>query len=204
MKSGKQVEVYLEELAQVLLDLGVQQPFHMLITGGAYMLLLNKRSFTEDVDFALVYTPPFIPQGNQIFEVLCMRAEVSGARSAIPFSQEFQQAVIIVAQRHRGLAKDWLNDEAASYYYDDAPQVAVTFWRSFGGMIYAYLPTLDYLFATKVAAFRPKDENDLKLLIKALRITTRAQAKAIVDRFLLPEAQAFWQVDDNLTILFPK
>ena len=111
--------------------------------------------------------------------------------------------MLTIAERHPGLAKDWLNDEAAEYYYDDAPQPDVTFWRSFGEVLYVYLPTPEYMFATKIAAYRPKDENDIKALIKDLNMKNRTQAKAIIDRFLLPQAQEFWEVEENLDTLFP-
>ena len=167
------------------------------------MLLNQKRQFTEDIDFALIEQPQRIPQSSQVFRVTVTHAEVFRAQSTVPFSAEFRQAVLLVAQRHPGLPKDWLNDEAAEYYYDDAPQPDVTFWRSFRDVLYVYLPTLAYVFSTKIAASRPKDEQDIHALIQDLNITTRAQAKAIIDRFLLPDAQAFWQVEENLDIFFP-
>jgi hypothetical protein len=58
MDNDKQIVHYLEELAKALTDLQVTQPFHMLITGGAYMLLQKKRRFTLDIDFALIQSPP--------------------------------------------------------------------------------------------------------------------------------------------------
>jgi len=43
--NGKQITDYLEEVANVLIDLHVPVPFHMLVAGGAYMLLQKKRLF---------------------------------------------------------------------------------------------------------------------------------------------------------------
>lgn len=202
MDNGKQITQYLEEVAQVLVDLQVTTPFHMLITGGAYMMLHKKRKFTEDIDFAIVERPSHLPKKNHVLQVTVSHTEVCRSRSPVPFAAEFKQAVLLIAQRHPGLATDWLNDEAAEYYYDDAPQPDVTFWRSFGNTLYIYLPTLEYIFATKIAAYRPKDETDITLLMKDLHIKNRTQAKVIIDRFLLPDAQAFWQVEDNLDTLF--
>lgn len=167
------------------------------------MILHKKRKFTEDIDFAIVEQPQRPPKNNQVFQVTLTTTEVSRSRSTIPFSAEFKQAVLLIAQRHPGLAKDWLNDEAAEYYYDDAPQPDVTFWRSFADVLYVYLPTLEYMFATKIAAYRPKDATDIKVLMKDLKIKNRTHAKAIIDRFLLPQAQEFWEVEDNLDSLFP-
>ena len=167
------------------------------------MLLNHKRRFTEDIDFALVEQPSSVPPNNQVFRVTVIHSEVFRVHSTVPFSSEFRQAVLLVAQRHPGLAKDWLNDEAAEYYYDDAPQPDVIFWRSFRDVLHVYLPTQAYVFATKIAASRPKDEQDIHILMQDLNITNRLQAKEIIDRFLLPDAQTFWQVEENLDTLFP-
>ncbi|GLV56032.1 hypothetical protein KDH_28760 [Dictyobacter sp. S3.2.2.5] len=200
---SKQIEKYLDELAEVLRQLQVPSAqFHLLIAGGAYMLIQKKRRFTEDIDFAIIQRPSRIPR-NRVFQVSIEHTEIAQARTGVPFSAEFKRAVHIIAQRHSELAGDWLNDEAASYYYDDAPQPEVTFWQSFQGILYCYLPTREYVFATKIAASRPKDVNDIQVLMRDLKIKNRAQAKQIIDRFLLPEAQMFWQVDDQLDLLFP-
>jgi hypothetical protein len=64
MENSKQIIHYFEELAQVLRDLSVTIPFHLLITGGAYMLLHKKRRFTLDIDVALVESPGIVrPKG---------------------------------------------------------------------------------------------------------------------------------------------
>jgi len=62
---------------------------------------------------------------------------------------------------------------------------------------------MEYILATKIAAYRPKDADDIQLLIRDLNIRTREQVKAIVDKFLLPDAQEFWEVEEKLDILFP-
>jgi hypothetical protein len=53
------------------------------------------------------------------------------------------------------------------YYYDDAPEADIMFWQHFSNILYVYLPTLEYVFITKIAAYRAKDQNDIKLLIQA-------------------------------------
>lgn len=202
MDNGKQIIQYLEELAKALADLQVTNPFHILITGGAYMLLHKKRRFTLDIDFAIIESPPRA-RPKKVFRTTIQRIEVSRRTSTVPFAVEFKQAVGMVAQRHRDLLDDWLNDEAAVYFYDDAPHAEVTFWRSFEDIVYVYLPTMEYMLATKIAAYRPKDADDIQLLIRDLNIRTREQLKAIVDKFLLPDAQEFWEVEEKLDILFP-
>ncbi len=201
MDNGKQVTHYLEELAQVLIDLQVTTPFHMLITGGAYMLLQEKRRSTEDIDFAIVEDPQITTSRDQVFCIIVKNVEV--ARNTVPYATEFKQAVAIVARRHKNLPDDWLNDEAAVYYYDDAPSAEVTYWRSFRNILYLYLPTMEYILATKIAAYRQKDAKDIQILIDELKVRTHAQAKTIIDKFLLPDAQEFWEVDEKLEILFP-
>ncbi len=201
MDNGKQVTLYLEELAHVLTELHVLTPFHILISGGAYMLLQNKRRSTEDIDFAIVEHPEGTP-GNETFLTTVKNIEV--CRNTVPYSKEFKQAVEMIAQKYpEKLPEDWINDEAAVYYYDDAPQAEVRFWRSFEDILYVYLPTMEYVLATKIAAYRLKDASDIQLLIRELKVETREQAREIVDKFLLPDAQEFWEVDDKLEMLFP-
>jgi len=203
LESGEQVTGYLEELAEALADLKVTEPFHMLITGGAYMLLRNKRRSTLDIDFALIEDPqPGILPG-QACALRVRRAEISGQTTTVPYAREFKQAVQVVARRHGNLPPDWLNDEAAVYYYDDAPQAEGSFWRAFGRSLFVYLPSMEYILATKIAAYRPKDTNDIRLLMQDLHISTRAQVETIVARFLLPDAREFWETDEKLEILFP-
>lgn len=202
MDNGKQIMQYFEELANVLAELHVTARFHILVAGGAYMLLQNKRRSTEDIDFALIESPDEQTKLHEPFRTMVQRTEVSRRTSSVPFAADFKQAVAIVGQRHR-LPPDWLNDEAAVYYYDDAPHAEVVFWRSFGETLWIYLPTMQYMLATKLAAYRPKDANDIQMLIQDLNVQTREQAQAIVDKFLLPDAQTFWELDEKLDILFP-
>ena len=166
------------------------------------MLLQQKRRSTLDIDFALIKIPR-TARPKKVFRTIVQRFEVSRRTSTVPFASEFKQAVRMVAQRHQNLLDDWLNDEAAVYFYDDAPHAEVTFWRFFENILFVYLPTMEYILATKIAAYRPKDADDIQLLIHDLNIRTREQAKAIVDKFLLPDAQEFWEVGEKLEILFP-
>lgn len=203
MDNAKQIITYLEELTRVLAELGVNQSFHILIAGGAYMLLQRQRRATEDIDFARIASPVARVKPNRPFMTTVLRGELASLTNAVPFAEEFREAVAVVAH-HRKLPDDWLNDESAVYYYDDAPQAEVSFWREFGGLLYVYLPSREYILATKIAAWRQKDEEDIRVLLRELGIGNWEQAKAIVNRFLLPSAQEFWEVDDHLDILFPE
>lgn len=205
MNTSKQITQNLEEIAKVLGDeLHVPTQFHLIIAGGAYMLLNSWRDATQDIDFAMISTPPFPPSPDQTFRVQIEKVEISGRSSAVPYASEFKQAVKIVASRNKGLPEDWLNDEAAVYYYEDAPEAEVTFWRSFNDLIFVYLPIKEYILATKIAASRQQDEKDIQRLLQELHISTRKQAQTIVDTFLLPESQEFWEVKKTLKRLFPR
>ncbi len=101
-----------------------------------------------------------------------------------------------------GLPEDWINDESAIYMYDDAPGADIFLWQSWAGVLFVYLPTAEYVFALKVAAYRLKDRADCKALLQTLGLGTMEEAQAVIDKFLLPEAQEFWQVKAKLKRLF--
>jgi hypothetical protein len=202
MDNPQQIEQYLETLAIELGMLGVAMEYHLVITGGAYLILQQERNYTEDIDFALI-AGVSQPTPGQVIQTMVQRMVVASLRSTVPYAVEFRQAITNVAVAYR-LSLDWMNDEAAEYYYDDAPSVDVLFWRSFQGRLFIYLPTPEYVFATKIMANRPKDQDDIRLLIQKLQIRTRAQAQAILDRFILPEGQQFYEMSKTLKRLFRK
>lgn len=199
MRNEKQIREYLSEVAEVLEQLGVTRPIHILISGGVFMLLLKQRTFTEDIDFASIRVSGRV---DGKFSATVIQDEVFNTRSRLPYAQEMRQAIIVVAQRHRQLTEDWLNDESAKYLYDDAPHPVVQLWNVFGRVLSVYLPSAEYILATKLAASRPKDEKDIKVLLKQLKIKRREQLQQIVDQFLLPDAQEFWQVGERIDDLF--
>lgn len=48
---AEDIENYLSQLGQELLKRGIQEPIHLLLIGGAYMLLLtNTARNTDDID----------------------------------------------------------------------------------------------------------------------------------------------------------
>src|SRR5579885_2331015 len=91
LESGEQITHYLEELAEVLADLKVGTPFHMLITGGAYMLLRDKRRSTLDIDFALLESPQPAMLPGQALPLTVKRTEISRKTTTVPYSTEFKQ-----------------------------------------------------------------------------------------------------------------
>ena len=202
MDNSQQIERYLETLARELGVLGVTTQYHLVITGGAFLILQQARNFTEDIDFALIAGVSH-PIPGQVLQTTVERMSVGSLQSTVPYAAEFRQAVLNVAMAYH-LPPDWMNDDASEYYYDDAPRVDVQFWRSFEGRLFVYLPVPEYIFATKIMANRLKDQGDIRLLIQKLQIRSRAQAQAILDRFVLPEGQQFYEVQKTLRRLFRK
>src|SRR5437899_1837808 len=85
LNNSKEIIQYLEELAKVLIDLQVTSPFHILIAGGAYMILQDKRRSTMDIDFAIVESPG-VTKANKVFRVTVQRAEISSNKITVPFA----------------------------------------------------------------------------------------------------------------------
>lgn len=200
MDSSKQIIMYLEELAQVLHNLGVTVQFHILVTGGAYMILQQQRRSTEDIDFALLTSQSEV-KPNTVFHATVQRGEIASRASLVPGATAFKEAIGTIAARYN-LPLDWMNDEAAVYLYDDAPGADVYLWQSFGDILFVYLPTMEYVFATKIAAYRRKDFKDIQILMSELGIRSLEDAWGVVDKFLLPDAQQFWEVEKKLKRLF--
>lgn len=83
MDNGEQIIAYLEEVAGVLCDLHVDVPFHLLITGGAYMLLQKQRRSTKDIDFALIVPPQSMAELYKPFHARVLQTELSRRASAV-------------------------------------------------------------------------------------------------------------------------
>lgn len=197
MDKAEDILAYLAALADDLVRAGADKQYHILVSGGAYMLLNGTRRNTDDIDFATI-VPEDRPAPGRVFRTTVQkRGEVAtrGRRSG------FSQAVMAVAARY-GLPDDWINDECAVYLYDDAPGADIYLWQTFAGVLFVYLPIAEYVFALKVTAYRLKDRKDCKTLACNLGITTPGQAQAVIDRYILPDAQAFWEVSKKLKQLF--
>lgn len=198
MDRAEEIQAYLEALASELARLGARQQYHILVSGGAWMLISGNRRATDDIDFAVV-APERRPRPGKVFRTTVQRrGEVAtrGSRGV------FAHAVASVAGAY-GLPEDWLNDESAVYLYDDAPGADIYLWQAWPKAgLYVYLPTAEYVFALKVTAYRRKDVNDCRVLAATLGISTPEQAQAVVDRYILPDAQAFWEVKKKLKRLF--
>jgi hypothetical protein len=197
MKKAQEIHEYLAALADELVIRGVRQQYHLLISGGAFMLLLGQRRVTDDIDFAMV-APERRPKTGRVFKTTVQKRGEIATRAG---RGAFSEAVWAVAGTY-GLTEDWLNDESAVYLYDDAPQADVYLWQTFADVLFVYLPVDEYVFALKVTAYRRKDREDCRALMHRLKIRTPEQARALIDLYILPEAQEFWQVEKKLKQLF--
>jgi hypothetical protein len=157
----------------------------------------GQRRATDDIDFALI-TPERLPRTGHVFRTTIQQRTEMATRGR---QGVFSTAVEAVAARYR-LPEDWINDESAVYLYDDAPDADIYLWQSWADVLFVYLPTAEYVFALKVTAYRRKDVADCKSLADSLGITTAEQARAVIDRYILPDAQVFWEVPKKLKRLF--
>lgn len=87
-----------------------------------------------------------------------------------------------VAQ-HEQLPDGWLNTAAAGFTYNFIKKPNMVLWRAFPGL-QVYLPSLEYLFVTKVMAGREKDDLDIKALAVALRLSTGKDAIDLVRHYV--------------------
>ncbi len=66
MDKANEILAYLEALAEELIRLNTRQQYHILVTGGAYMLLQGERRATDDIDFATV-APEHRPKAGRVW-----------------------------------------------------------------------------------------------------------------------------------------
>jgi len=177
------IEACLRDLGDEMEHKRVKGPIQVMITGGAYMLLMvQNRQFTEDIDFfPLNFQPPTQPSKET-------RACQSAARA--------------VAKRH-GLSRDWINDVSATMLGELGPDPVFQLWATFK-KLQVYLPPLNYILALKLFAGRQKDMDDIQALCQQLDITTRAQAQAILDAYVYPRWQQEYRVALTLKQVFPR
>jgi hypothetical protein len=159
---AEDIERYLAELGTELKNRGLNKPVHVLLIGGAYMLLLaNAPRSTKDID---------------IFWL-----DEDGLQRAYA---PLRESVQIIKQRHN-LDADWLNYLAQMLMYDEVIVPDGKLWKRFGPL-HVYAPPREYILALKIAAGRDKDLADCAILLSKTRIRTREQAQHVVERYLLP------------------
>ena len=179
---AEDIENYLSQLGQELAKQGIQQPIHLLLIGGAYMLLLtNTARNTDDID---------------IFWL-----EEEGLQRAL---RPLQAGVSAVAQANQ-INPDWLNYMTQLLMYDLVIVPEGNLWKTYGPL-YIYAPPQEYILALKIFAGREKDIEDCKILLQQTEIGSRQQAQSLLDRYILPDARqnSSETIARSLDILFEK
>lgn len=163
---AEDIEKYLSQLGQELLRRGIHEPVHLLLIGGAYMLLLtNTARNTDDID---------------IFWL----EEEEGLQRAL---RPLQEGVIAVAEANQ-IDPNWLNYMTQLLMYDLVIVPKGNLWKTFGPL-HIYAPPQEYILALKIFAGRDKDIEDCKILLQQVEIRTRQQAQILLDRYILPDAR---------------
>ncbi len=180
---AEDIENYLFQLGQELQKRGIQEPVHILIIGGAYMLLLtNTARNTDDID------------------IFWLEEEEGLQRVLRPL----QDGVIAVAERNQ-IDPNWLNYMTQLLMYDLVIIPDGDLWKAFGPL-HIYAPPQEYILALKIFAGREKDIEDCKILLQQMGIITRQQAQVLLDHYILPDAQKnnTETIERSLNILFGK
>src|SRR6266849_2052983 len=180
---AEDIENYLSQLGQALLKRGIQEPIHLLLIGGAYMLLLtNTARNTDDID---------------IFWL----EEEEGLQRAL---RPLQEGVIAVAEANQ-IDPNWLNYMTQLLMYDLVIVPEGNLWKTFGPL-HIYAPPKEYILALKIFAGRDKDIEDCRILLQQVKVSTRQQAQMLLDRYILPDAQQnnSEMIARSLNILFGK
>lgn len=165
---AEEIERYLSQLGQELSDKGVQKPVHILMIGGAYMLLLmHAPRTTDDVDF------------------FWLEDDEAVLQQAIYALRDGVQAV---AEKN-DLEIDWLNYMTHLLMYDQVPIPKGKLWKRYGPL-HIHVPSKQYILALKIIAGRNKDLEDSRLLCQETHIKTRRQAQKLLDRYIPADTQA--------------
>lgn len=181
--NAEDIETYLTQLGQELLKRGLQEPVHLLLIGGAYMLLLTNTSRnTDDID---------------IFWL----EEEEGLQRALRPLHDAVNAVAVANQ----IDPDWLNYMTQLLLYDLVVVPEGNLWKTYGPL-HIYTPPQEYILALKMFAGREKDIEDCRILLQQETITTRQQAQVLLDSYILPDAQQnnIETIEGSLNTLFGK
>ncbi len=164
---AEEIERYLSQLGEELTSKGVQKPIHILMIGGAYMLLLlNAPRTTDDVDFF------WLEKDEEV-----LQQEIYALRDGIE----------AVANKNV-LEIDWMNYMTHWLMYDQISIPKGKVWKQFGPL-HVHTPSKEFIFALKIVAGRDKDIADLHILHRQTKIKTRQQAQKLLDRYIFPATQ---------------
>jgi hypothetical protein len=163
---AEDIEKYLSQLGQELLKRGIKEPIHLLLIGGAYMLLLTDT-----------------PRNTDDIDIFWLEEEEGLQRALRPL----QEGVNAVAETNQ-IDPNWLNYMTQLLMYDLVIVPDGKLWKTYGPL-HIYAPPQEYILALKIFAGREKDIEDCKILLQQGTITTRQQAQILLDRYILPDAQ---------------
>lgn len=165
MKAGEMTD-YLSQLGQELTKAGLQEPMHVLLIGGAYMLLVvDAPRSTDDIDIFWLENNPLPEQA------------IDALRAGI-------EAVAIKNK----LEVDWFNSMTHLLLSDQVLVPEGRLWKHFGPLS-IHIPPKEYILALKMLAGREKDLGDCEILLQTSKIKTRAQAQRLLDRYIPPTTQ---------------
>ena len=154
---AEEIERYLSQLGEELASSGVQKPIHILMIGGAYMLLLlNAPRTTDDVDFF------WLEKDEEV-----LQQEIYALRDGIE----------VVAEKNN-LEIDWLNYMTHLLMYDQVIIPKGKLWKRFGPL-HVHVPSNEYILALKIIAGRDKDVEDMHILYRQTKIRTRKTGPGI-------------------------
>lgn len=140
---AEDIKKYLVQLGQELSNAGVQKPIHVLMIGGAYMLLLmHAPRSTDDVDF------------------FWLEEDEGVLQQAI---YALRDGVQVVAAKNE-LEIDWFNYMTHLLMYDQVHIPKGRLWKQCGPL-HIHIPPKEYILALKIVAGRDKDIADNKILL---------------------------------------
>jgi hypothetical protein len=163
---AEDIENYLSQLGQELVKQGIQEPIHLLLIGGAYMLLLTDT-----------------PRNTDDIDIFWLEEEEGLQRALRPL----QEGVSAVAQANQ-IGLNWLNYMTQLLMYDLVITPEGNLWKTYGPL-HIYAPPQEYILALKIFAGREKDIEDCKILLQHIEIGSRQQAQSLLDRYILPDAR---------------
>lgn len=165
------IKLLLQELGSEL-EKKFHTPVQLMLIGGAYMILtLHNRETTQGIDIYPLNIPDSTRPDKQ--------------------TKAFLTAVRAIARRH-SIPRNWLNDVSFSILGGLSPHT-IEPWMTYG-MLEIYKPPTDFILALKLFADRDKDKSDIEALLQDLRIITRQQAQAILDRYIERKFQQEYRV----------
>ena len=157
------IEHNLSLLGEQLEELGIQTTIRLLMIGGGFMLTqIGNRTATEDIDVLVKDISD--PQNSDDYRI-------------------FRNAVHCVAYDAK-LRDSWLSDNIGDFLRIAGQVPRGKLWRRFGRYLEVYIPPKDFILAHKLVAGRIKDEEDIRALLRSLRIKTRQQAQKILDKYI--------------------